>query len=224
MIPLRPLLVLCAVLVAGCGSPPAAHGPRCEAGTSCAPTVDPGAPASLPENGGAPPSSQPEVPVCAPACSGKTCGPDGCGGRCTCSIGTCLPSGQCVTCQPQCGGRNCGPDGCGGLCGACASGSICVAGICAACTPATCASVSRNCGEMTDGCGGTLSCGKCPLGEICTLGVCQVCTPSCSGSELCKPDGCGGVCGECANPPVPPKAEDPPQGPPAPPPPGPPGN
>jgi hypothetical protein len=35
--------------------------------------------------------------VCTPACSGKVCGPDGCGGSCgTCSSGTCDASGQCA--------------------------------------------------------------------------------------------------------------------------------
>ncbi|MGM0575348.1 MAG: hypothetical protein ACQEXJ_06430, partial [Myxococcota bacterium] len=55
-----------------------------------------------------------------PDCSGKVCGPDGCGGSCgTCSSGlTCDETGQCV-CVPDCSGKQCGGDGCGGSCGTC---------------------------------------------------------------------------------------------------------
>ena len=55
---------------------------------------------------------------CEADCTGKECGPDGCGGTCepgcggsdTCDGGTCIP------CQPACGGKECGDDGCGGHC------------------------------------------------------------------------------------------------------------
>jgi MYXO-CTERM domain-containing protein len=56
--------------------------------------------------------------ACVPACTGRQCGPDGCGGSCgTCpATDTCSAAGECV-CTPQCAGKTCGPDGCGGSCG-----------------------------------------------------------------------------------------------------------
>jgi len=75
-----------------------------------------------------------KVCVCIPQCTGKQCGPDGCGGQC----GTCLPNQMCdekglCVCKPQCDGKNCGPDGCnsGGTCGTCAQTQECNAsGVC----------------------------------------------------------------------------------------------
>ncbi len=70
------------------------------------------------------------VPACVPACDGKFCGPDGCGGSCgSCSSGQlCSSGGRCFTspCTPDCsGGRQCGDDGCGGSCGSCSGGDLC---------------------------------------------------------------------------------------------------
>jgi hypothetical protein len=71
------------------------------------------------------------TPTCNPACSGKQCGDDGCGGSCgSCSSGTsCSASGTCVaptpSCTPACSGKQCGDDGCGGSCGSCSSGYSC---------------------------------------------------------------------------------------------------
>jgi hypothetical protein len=64
--------------------------------------------------------------VCAPSCSGKQCGSDGCGGSCgSCpSNDTCNAQGQCA-CVPQCSGKQCGPDGCGGTCGGCGANQTC---------------------------------------------------------------------------------------------------
>jgi len=78
---------------------------------------------------------------CVPACAGKACGDDGCGGVCgvcydaqgavdasLCQAGAC--------CAPQCSGKTCGDNGCGGVCGVCynAQGavddSLCVNGTC----------------------------------------------------------------------------------------------
>lgn len=136
---------------------------------------------------------------CTPQCSGKQCGPDGCGGVC----GQCLSSqscntttGQCTaSCTPTCSGRQCGPDGCGGTCGQCLSGQTCNSGsgqCTSSCTP-QCS--GRECGP--DGCGAL--CGQCLSGETCntTTGQCaSSCTPQCGGKQ-CGPDGCGGVCGQC---------------------------
>lgn len=76
---------------------------------------------------------------CCPNCSGKQCGPDGCGnanGCGTCSSpATCTTSGQC--CTPNCSGRECGLDGCGGSCGTCNPNSVCKDGQC----------LEKNCGN-----------------------------------------------------------------------------
>ncbi len=61
-----------------------------------------------------------EGSCCKPACAGKVCGDDGCGGSCGECEGfqeACV-DGQCV-CQPDCAGKACGDDGCGGSCGSC---------------------------------------------------------------------------------------------------------
>ncbi|HEY3446513.1 MAG TPA: DUF4082 domain-containing protein [Myxococcales bacterium] len=136
--------------------------------------------------------------TCAPSCSGKQCGSDGCGGACgACASGsTCSSAGLCLaSCTPSCSGKQCGSDGCGGTCGACASGQSCSsAGLCqASCVP-SCS--GKQCGS--DGCGGT--CGSCALGQSCTsAGLCLAsCAPSCSGKQ-CGSDGCGGTCGSCAS-------------------------
>jgi len=134
--------------------------------------------------------------TCTPACTGKTCGPDGCGGSCgTCTApSTCGSSGTCV-CTPACSGKSCGPDGCGGSCGTCPTGTVCnsTTGTCVStCTPSC---TGKVCGD--DGCGG--SCGTCPSGKTCsTAGAC-VCAPSCTG-KTCGSDGCGGTCGSCTAP------------------------
>lgn len=80
-------------------------------------------------NGGAPDIAFYCLPeVCQPACDGKECGDDGCGGACgtcsgglTCEQGTCFPLG----CTPNCYDKACGPDGCGGSCGVCSDGLEC---------------------------------------------------------------------------------------------------
>lgn len=88
--------------------------------------------------------------MCTPSCSGKTCGPNGCGGYCgTLALGNCASgqlcstAGTCVAqptlCTPTCtastlgsAGAKCGADGCGNTCG-CATGLFCSpAGVCTA--------------------------------------------------------------------------------------------
>ena len=74
----------------------------------------------------------------------------------------------------------------------------------AGCTPLTCATVRAECGELDDGCGGTLSCGTCTAPETCggdgSPNICG-CTP-----RECRPldcgvqdNGCGALmdCGGC---------------------------
>jgi len=64
--------------------------------------------------------------ACLPACGGRACGPDGCGGQC----GLCGPGLKCVdgacACVPACVGRHCGPDGWGGTCGTCPDAHACM--------------------------------------------------------------------------------------------------
>jgi hypothetical protein len=64
---------------------------------------------------------------CSPACGGKQCGDDGCGGSCgACGGLKCNSIGKCVTdCTPDCTGKPCGDNGCGGICGACLAGTHC---------------------------------------------------------------------------------------------------
>ena len=117
------------------------------------------------------------IPGCEPACDGKECGDNGCGGSCgECGENEkCDGNGQCV----------CANVGCEGTC--CVPGEICFE---QACCLADC--TGRECG--TDGCGGT--CGECNgVQEECVNGTCA-CQPACDGME-CDPDGCGEVCGVC---------------------------
>ncbi len=46
-----------------------------------------------------------------------------------------------------------------------------------ACIPTTCAAKGKNCGELSDGCGGTLACGTCGGGLSCNVNVCADLTP-----------------------------------------------
>lgn len=82
--------------------------------------------------------------LCQPACDGKECGPDGCGGSCGECMNDCDPNcegnepypdpdlcdqeaGVCYSlCCPDCCGKNCGDDGCGGICGQCQEEEDCV--------------------------------------------------------------------------------------------------
>jgi hypothetical protein len=104
---------------------------------------------------------------CVPACGGRVCGDDGCGGSCgACGDDERCADGVCVSdCTPACGGRECGDDGCGGLCGTCGPDEACAAGVCVGCTPDC---DGRECGD--DGCDGT--CGPCAAGESCQDGQC----------------------------------------------------
>ncbi|MBI2391995.1 MAG: hypothetical protein HYV09_20555, partial [Deltaproteobacteria bacterium] len=82
-------------------------------------------------------------------------------------------------------------------------------GNCAVCTPTTCSAAGKNCGTISNGCGGTLSCGTCTSPQTCggggTANVCG-CTPTtCSAAgKNCGtiPNGCGGSlsCGTCTSP------------------------
>ncbi|MFA5124896.1 MAG: right-handed parallel beta-helix repeat-containing protein [Patescibacteria group bacterium] len=52
------------------------------------------------------------------------------------------------------------------------------------CTPTTCAVQGKNCGSISNGCGGTLNCGTCNAAQNCTSNVCVAKT--CTNSACCK--------------------------------------
>lgn len=77
------------------------------------------------------------------------------------------------------------------------------------CAPTTCDAEGKTCGEISDGCGGSLECGTCGEDQICSsANVCvsaEGCTPT-TCAEAGKdcgalPDGCGGTleCGRCGD-------------------------
>ena len=129
---------------------------------------------------------------CQPACAGKNCGLDGCGGTCGSCEGPllCTVDGTCV-CIPDCADKACGEDGCGGSCGVCPDGYHCESEGCVAdpCEPAC---DGLDCGP--DGCGGT--CSQCTGQEVCSADGDCVCVPDCQG-KMCGDDGCEGTCGSC---------------------------
>ena len=140
--------------------------------------------------------------------------------------GCCDAAGQCQTgVMPQACGAY------GAQCNACGGTAMCQFGYCtqgSSCTPATCASQGKNCGTVSDGCGGMLNCGSCSGTESCGgAGQANVCGPgtciaktclglglncgalsdgcaaqlncgTCSGSDSCGGGGTANVCGQGA--------------------------
>ena len=99
---------------------------------------------------------------CVPACDGRVCGDDGCGGSCGTCTGhdTCDGDGQC-TCIPACSGKTCGDDGCGSTCGVCSGETTCNVGVC---TPGLLSGfVSAPAGSFWMGSPD----GACPQGQTC---------------------------------------------------------
>ena len=108
---------------------------------------------------------------CVPACDGKACGADGCGGACgACGGGEACKLGQCVA-------TDCADGDLSDCNGACATDAWLGDGFCDNGTWG----VHYNCVEYDfDG------------------GDCQPCAPDCTFKE-CGPDGCGGSCGACGD-------------------------
>ena len=151
----------------------------------------------------------PRTPTCIPNCTGKQCGPDGCGNPTAC--GTCPDPQQCTAqytctgppnneCIPSCVDKQCGDNGCGDPsgCGTCPDGQTCGpqnACLNAGCVP-SCA--AKQCGD--DGCGNPTACGNCPQGTNCENYQCTAgpCVPSCINKQ-CGDNGCGDPngCGIC---------------------------
>jgi len=109
---------------------------------------------------------------CTPDCTGKVCGPDGCGGTCSpgCGAGeTCNEAtGQCESgCVPACTGKCCGDDGCEGTC------------------PDNCEDTGQTCNTTTCVCEG--SCEPDCNGKECGPDGCgSTCPPGCSAGEQCN--------------------------------------
>ena len=146
---------------------------------------------------------------CAPfsgICTPSTCGPD----HVCVSTYDCRRNEACCDVNGECFTHPCNPDGsCGpsvmdcrlgreSVC--CPNGGKCQAdGSCCWPTKTTC--TTGECGQIPDGCGGTIDCGSCAEGSICLAShVCCQPRPPCS-SNSCGviPDGCGGTldCGSC---------------------------
>ena len=110
-------------------------------------------------------ASAPDQP-CVPNCSGKVCGPDGCGGMCgACDPGvSCLPDGTCEPCQPDCEGKECGPDGCAGECDDCPPALECSPeGLC---EPVVDPCQGRQCGNWEGKWCGDCPCDDCAEDEV----------------------------------------------------------
>lgn len=139
---------------------------------------------------------------CVPDCTGKECGPDGCGGFCGyCKEGDTCKDGRCVKCVPDCTGKECGDDGCGGSCGQCQGTDVCDRGHCRPCNKECLEGM--NCGSAECGSGPCQSeynynpyTPYCQNGDVCRDNYCVPCDPYCKDRE-CGSDGCDGSCGEC---------------------------
>ena len=118
---------------------------------------------------------------CVPACEGKVCGDDGCGGTCgTCEEGvTCNSEGLCG-CLPSCDGTGCGDDGCGGTC-ECKANEQCNSSDECVCVPSC---ETGSCGD--NGCGQACNCE--------TGFVCDEATGICGDDPACKGFTFAGCC------------------------------
>ena len=158
-------------------------------------------------------------PACQ-ACGGDgTCGGcDGCcdGDTCVADCGACqvCDDGQCRACPGCCdtsgvcqsGDTNAACGQPGATCAVCTSPQTCGGGgqegECG-CTATTCVAQGKNCGTISDGCGGTLPCGTCGgTTPICTDNVCVACPSDgqCGSGAVCCGGGCfsGVCCGDSA--------------------------
>ncbi|MBI5495331.1 MAG: hypothetical protein HY904_09890 [Deltaproteobacteria bacterium] len=139
------------------------------------------------------PQSQYEGPkpcACIPKCTGKECGPDGCGGVCgTCHAGQdCDENAQCV--YPACPDL---PDE------RCCTGEVLSGCSQRGALPVDCKSRNQYCGWDSDQ--GVYGCVDSPnltdpAGALRNCPGAPTCTPSCTG-RTCGSDGCGGSCGTC---------------------------
>ena len=144
---------------------------------------------------------------CVTSTTDRACGRGGLACR-ACIIGDICQSGSCL--NPGFTGAGGGSSGVGGgLSGGGTSGGGTAGG--SSCAPRTCVGQQKNCGQVSDGCGGTLDCGRCEVsGEscggsgtpnVCGMGTCTPTTCAAAGKNCGQiPDGCSGVlsCGMCS--------------------------
>lgn len=103
------------------------------------------------------------------ACTNSTTGTCGCpAGTTPCGLACCVAGVACAnastsTCNGAVSTCLTGQAPCGRRC--CAAGQPCSNAAC--CTPTTCAAQGKNCGQISDGCGGLLNCGTCTSPETC---------------------------------------------------------
>lgn len=75
------------------------------------------------------------------------------------------------------------------------------------CTPTTCAAQGKTCGQIGDGCGGTLECGSCAGAQCLACGPDNTCVTTCTSGQICCDQQCvSGVCctnAECTQPTTP---------------------
>jgi len=114
---------------------------------------------------------------------------------CTGTSADCPPDAK-KAAAAACGddGNGCTSDQCDGTsdaCGhpnACAGFQVCASNAC--CTPLSCAAAMRECGSVSDGCGGTLNCGSCPNTSHCSVAGQCVPDPSighaATGVDVCE--------------------------------------
>jgi uncharacterized protein (TIGR03382 family) len=149
-----------------------------------------------------------ECQVCVPACDGKNCGADGCGGQCgecpdglVCQEGLCGVMGCEELAKPGCGGCPC--ETC-----VCEMDPYCCESVWDVTCASECIDQCGGCPEPDPFCGdlicvGNEDCDSCPKdcgcedGLVCDGGDCVDCVPACDGLD-CGDNGCGGSCGECA--------------------------
>jgi hypothetical protein len=144
---------------------------------------------------------------CKPICDGKTCGDDGCGGKCgscgacqECQGGVCVPKTDGLTCGNEC--RVCQS----GQCVARAEGAACGTDSCTTCQGGQCVAKADDseCPEQSHGlcrtgiCRGFPSCieygNHTPCGQIncCYLNPGEICPPVIEGQQTCQEKGIAG--------------------------------
>ncbi|MBM4783737.1 MAG: hypothetical protein GQE15_39210, partial [Archangiaceae bacterium] len=142
---------------------------------------------------------------CIQATNDRACGRGGLSCN-ACVLGDVCQNGVCL--NPGFTGTGGGSSGVGG--GFAMAGGASSTGGGSTCLPRTCVGEQKNCGQISDGCGGMLDCGRCEIsGETCGgsgianrcgVGACTPTTCTAQGKNCGQiPDGCSNVleCGTC---------------------------